>query len=126
MLDRFYVLNNLSNEIYDSNLKKGWWNNIETGEDMTDNPYMQATKLALIHSEVSEALEGLRRGGNDDKLSQYTNEAVELADVFIRLFDYCGAKKIPIGSVIVDKINYNAQREDHEVGNRKKVSGKKF
>jgi len=39
-------------------------------------------KLALIHSEISEALEELRKD---------ESPAEEIADVFIRLFDMCGA-----------------------------------
>lgn len=116
----------ISTKLHLDNQRAGWWNDPATGELLKDNPYVLATKLALVHSEVSEALEGLRKGGMDDKLPQYTNEEVEIADIFIRLFDYCGARDINIGEIIQAKLDFNKQRADHKVENRIKRGGKKF
>ena len=46
-------------------------------------------KLMLTVSELSEAMEGIRKGGikPDDKLPQFSNLSVELADTVIRVLD---------------------------------------
>jgi NTP pyrophosphatase (non-canonical NTP hydrolase) len=59
--------------------------------------------LALIHSEVSEALEADRKGN-------YENFVEELADVCIRVFDLCGAKDIDLETAISKKMQYNRTR----------------
>jgi NTP pyrophosphatase (non-canonical NTP hydrolase) len=71
-------------------------------------------KLALIHAEVSEALEVLRSGEpaqRDKHLPEYGAFEVELADVVIRVLDLAAYKNIPLGDVIVSKILYNASRQ---------------
>lgn len=98
----------------------GWW---ERGKD---DKYVLGTKLALVHSEVSEALEGLRKGHADDHLPQYPCEHVEIADAVIRLFDYAGARNIPLGEIMGAKMTYNAQRADHKAANRQQAGGKAF
>lgn len=113
------ALTTLSNQIHADNVKAGWW-------DQADNPLIVATKIALIHSEVSEAMEGDRRGLMDDHLPQHTMLACELGDVFIRLADLAGFLKIDLGRVIADKLAYNAKRADHKPENRKAKGGKKY
>lgn len=61
------------------------------------------TKLALIHSEVSEAVEAVL---NEDEF----NFADELADVFIRTFDLADILNIEIDKAILDKIKYSYSR----------------
>lgn len=56
-------------------VEKGWWSEPED---------TVLTKLLLIHSEVSEAVEAYREGSE-------TGFREELADVAIRLFDLWGA-----------------------------------
>lgn len=113
------VLNSLCESIHAKNVKAGWW-------DAKDNLLVVPTKLALIHSEVSEALEGHRKGLKDDKLPEYDMVAVELADVLIRVFDLAGFLNIPLGTIIEAKERYNAQRADHKPENRKAVGGKRY
>lgn len=109
----------MANQIHADNVKAGWW-------DQADNPLIVATNIALIHSEVSEAMEGDRRGLMDDHLPQHTMLACELGDVFIRLADLAGYLKIDLGRVIADKLAYNAKRADHKPENRKARGGKKY
>lgn len=59
--------------------------------------------LALIHSEVSEALDAYR---NDDS----TNFREECADIAIRLFHICYDLKIDLEQEIKQKMKINEQR----------------
>lgn len=106
-------------DIHRASRDAGWWAD-------GDNKYVLATKLALVHSEVSEALEGLRKGRPDDHLPQYPSEHVEVADAVIRLFDYAGARGVNLGEVIAAKLRYNAQRADHKTEARNAPGGKAF
>ena len=60
-----------------------------------------STKLLLMVSEVAEALEGQRDGGNYDE---------ELADLIIRALENAHKRGADIGGIIVDKQNINEGR----------------
>jgi hypothetical protein len=83
-------------------------------------------KLCLIHSEVSEAMEGFRKDLMDDKLPHRKMGEVELADAVIRCFDLAGACGFDLGAAIAEKMAYNAQREDHKLDVRAATGGKSF
>lgn len=104
----------------------GWWKKPDgTAIDPRD-PYVFGTKIALIHSEVSEALEGGRKNKMDDHLSHRPAVEVELADAVIRIFDTAGAMRLDLAGAIIEKLAYNQQRADHKVENRAKPGGKEF
>jgi hypothetical protein len=90
------------------------------------NPREAGTMIALIHSEISEALEGVRKDLMDDHLTDRKMVEVEMADAIIRIMDFCGKYNLDIGGAIVEKLIYNTKREDHKLDNRKKEGGKKF
>lgn len=69
------------------------------------------TMIALIHSELSEALEADRKQiVNDDKIPEFTGIEAELADTVIRIFDLAGAYDLRLGEAIVAKMLYNLNR----------------
>jgi NTP pyrophosphatase (non-canonical NTP hydrolase) len=119
-------INKLVKDIHTKNIEAGWWNDPSTGESLLDNPYVIATKLLLIISEISEATEGYRKDLMDDKLTHRSAVETELADAAIRLFDIAGALNIDLGGAIEEKRAFNAIRSDHKIENRVKKGGKKF
>lgn len=60
-------------------------------------------KIALCHSELSEALEANR----DDNWDNFTEE---LADTMIRIFDICGSLRLPLAQALARKMEVNEQR----------------
>lgn len=97
----------------------GWWDTPVTEETVP-------TKLCLIHSEISEAMEGARKDLDDDHLPTRTMLEVELADAVIRIMDLAGAIGLDIGGAVLEKLAYNRQRADHKRENRVVKGGKKF
>ena len=91
-----------------------------------DKPREKGTMIALIHSEVSEALEGARKGLMDDHLPHRLMEEVEMADAVIRICDYCGAHGLDLAGAIREKLEYNLHRADHKRESREQEGGKKF
>lgn len=87
------TVNELCREAYEIAKSKGWH----------DSPREMGTIIALIHSEVSEALEADRKG-------DYDNFVEELADVCIRIFDLCGSMGIDLNSAIEKKMEINRKR----------------
>lgn len=120
------ILNLLSTICHEASRGAGWWHDPETGEDLLENIYAIATKIALIHSEGSEVLEAHRRGLMDDKLPHRSGVECELADVLIRSFDLAGALKLDLGGAVVEKMSFNAVRPDHKIVNRRAPGGKKY
>lgn len=103
--------------------RAGWWNDPVTGEPVERN---DGELIALMHSELSEALEALRKDRNDDHLPHRKGVEVELADVLVRIFDYAGARKLDLAGAMIEKLAYNARRADHTPAARAQADGKKF
>lgn len=86
-------LNQLAQRVHRANKK--WWTNLATGQPIERNRY---ELIALVISELSEALEGERKNLMDDKLPDRPMAEVEMADAYIRLLDYAGGMGIEITS----------------------------
>lgn len=74
---------------------------VQRGEiSLTD---LTLSKLALVHSEVSEMVEAARKG-------DFEGFQEEMADVFIRLLDLAGGMGIDIENAIGEKMSKNEAR----------------
>ena len=94
--------NKIAKKVYTNAVNHGFWK--ETPND--------GERIALIHAEVSEALEALRDGNpSSNKIIEFTSLEEELADVIIRIMDYSFGKDLDIAGAIIAKIEYNQNRE---------------
>lgn len=93
----------LAQRCYDNSKEKGFWDN----EGDRNIP----TKLCLVHSELSEALEGHREGNPpSEKVPDITKVEEELADAIIRILDLSKFYDLRIGKAVVLKMAYNSGR----------------
>ena len=60
--------------------------------------------IALIHSELSEALEAYREGESSARMAE------ELADTIIRICDTAEVFNLPLAKVLVEKMKINRKR----------------
>lgn len=104
-------LDDLANSLNETSVEKGFWSPMSRMES-EDDFIFYAKQLAMIHSEVTEALEALRKDHGDDKFVE------ELADIIIRVLDlWAGMNKIrveklpSIHNTLVDKSLVNKTRE---------------
>lgn len=115
------MLNELSEEIHKENHR--WWHDLNTGERLNRN---KGEMLMLMVSEISEAMEGERKGLMDTHLPHRSMPEVELADVLIRIFDYAGAYGYDLDGAVQEKREYNQTRKDHSKEARLAEGGKKW
>lgn len=93
-------LNELAKEIYQNNVDKGFY----------EEPRSFGDRIALMHSELSEALEADRKDLMDDKLTHRKGTEVELADCMIRILDCAAYLGMDIHGAVMEKLAYNKTR----------------
>lgn len=118
----------LTNACFTAALNAGWHSDPETQTIRTiaQNKTLFPVRIALCHSELSEALEGDRKNLMDDHLPHRSMAEVELADAVIRIFDLAGCMGFDLGNAITEKLAYNKQRADHTLSARQAVGGKVY
>lgn len=114
------TLNEIRDAVHELAVSKGWYES----RDILD-PNVLGSMLALIHSEVSEALEVVREG-NSLSWNRVINRTTpngkpvglpsELADIIIRTLDLAGALGIDIEAAVEAKHAYNATRPQRHGG----------
>lgn len=98
-----YGLDSLSALLHETAKEKGFWEG-EITHDKIGN------KLALVHSEVTEVLEAIRKNQGSEKVVE------EIADVIIRLLDVYAAMQNKemisdsLDEILEKKININKDR----------------
>jgi NTP pyrophosphatase (non-canonical NTP hydrolase) len=98
---RLQVLNELATEVHELAVAKDWWM----------MPRHPLELLCLVHSEVSEVCEAMRRHNPpSEHLPGFSAAEEELADVLIRCLDMAKAHRWRIGEAVLAKMRYNATR----------------
>lgn len=73
--------------------------------------------IALMHAELSEALEWNRNGNPvSDHIPDFSGEEEEFADVIIRIMHYASLRELDIPKAILAKMAFNATREHKHGG----------
>lgn len=113
---------------YSDAFNAGWHTDLKTNTPRTaqQNEALFPTRLCLIHSEISEAMEGHRKELMDDKLPHRKMAEVELADALIRICDLAGAMGYDLGGAVGEKLAYNRNRADHKPEARQAPGGKSY
>ena len=107
------TLDKVVKESYSTAMEKGWW----------EEPRTPIELIALMHSELSEAVEEIR---NNHAINEVYHEEsgkpcgvpIELADCIIRIADMCGACGIDLTDAVMQKLAYNKTRP-HRHGGKK-------
>lgn len=104
-------LTQLSNDFHSVAVSKGFWDG-EYNYDKVGN------KLALIHSEVTEVLEAIRKDkGSEEIVEEMADVIIRLLDLYAAMFEH-GDVTHDIDSILEEKNNINK--------NRAKLHGNKF
>lgn len=102
---------------------RGWYTDLATGEAKERNI---GEVIALMHSELSEALEGWRKGKMDEHLPKRKSIEVEFVDCIIRIADTARALGLDLAGAFVEKNRFNLVREDHSLAARQEPGGKRI
>lgn len=98
----------MQRDIHANAKSHGWWECERSDGEL----------IALHHSELSEALEALRKGNREsEKIPGHCHAVEELADTVIRIMDHCEVRGWDLFSAIIEKHKFNICREYRHGGN---------
>ncbi len=80
-----------------------------TATNKQDQPIFDVAELGLIGTEVSEAMEEIRKKDVDEE-ERLTALGFEMADIIIRAMNFCSRKGIRVSFHIIDKDIINSER----------------
>lgn len=114
-------LNTLAVIMHQNSVNKGFYDKYMKArkiiEDLGDTDLLYdydqlffAQRIALIHSELSEALEGNRKSLMDDHIQHRKMEDIEIVDALIRILDLAGFRKMDLNVLVAEKFMYNTGR----------------
>ena len=99
---------------FDVNTLNGWWDDrnafIEASPNVT--PLVVIGCLGLVHTEVSEAIEAVRKHNPETWSDAKTKDTLvrELAGTVVRCMDLAERFDLPLADAIVEEIKANAER----------------
>lgn len=110
------ALQTLQRKVYQWSVSKGWW---DPQDDTYRNEHsltLLGSKLMLVVTEVSEAMECLRdldmeMRYDDARDGKPEGWPSELADIVIRVVDLAEATGVDLGEAIRIKMEYNQRRK---------------
>ncbi len=106
------VIDHLCQQAHETACSKGWY----------DPPATFGERIAMMHCELSEAIEEHRLNGACASVRYSGGKPegvpIELADVLIRIFDACAYYHIDLSDALLRKMVHNQSRTHRHGGKR--------
>lgn len=95
----------------------GWTQKFPMGDTLTAN-------LMYVVLELSRAMEGFRKGREDELWAGFTGMEASLARAFIRCIGIANIYGLDLEGAVAEKLAYNSKRPDHKLAHRAAEGGK--